>query len=330
MTFAALAADPSTTGGVALLLTALALGLRHGIDWDHIAAIADITSTTAATEAAEDAHEAAHDVRGPEHEHAHGGSREQDVHSRELDVDVSGASEPTTAVFPGAMPVTRQRFLEDQRRSVGLGSLYAFGHAAVVIALGLAALTFGALLPSWIDPIMGRVVGVTLVLLGLWVLYSAYGYVRHGSTFRLRSRWMLAFDSVRYGWRWFGAKIHGHRHVEPLEASAYGPKTAFTVGAIHGIGAETGTQVLLIAALGGAAGAGLGVPMLLAFVVGLLISNTVIVVISATGFVASQTRQRLYVAVGVVAGVFSLIVGVIFLAGADAILPVLATLPGGT
>jgi len=135
---------------------------------------------------------------------------------------------------------------------------------------------------------------------------------------------MLAFDSVRYGWRWFGARVHGHQHVEPLEASAYGAKTAFTVGAIHGIGAETGSQVLLIAALGGAAGAGLGIPMLFAFVIGLLISNTVIVFITATGFVASQTRQRLYVAVGVVAGVFSLIVGVIFLTGADAILPVLA------
>ena len=313
-----LLADPdATTGGAALLVTALVLGLRHGIDWDHIAAIADITSTTAATEAAEEAHEAVHGSSLPAHDHGHGGGGEREVHA-------AVPADPATMVLPAAMPVTRSRFLEDQRRSVGLGSLYAFGHAAVVVALGLAALTFGALLPSWIDPIMGRVVGVTLVLLGLWVLYSAYGYVRHGSTFRLRSRWMLAFDSVRYGWRWFGARIHGHQHVEPLEASAYGAKTAFTVGAIHGIGAETGTQVLLIAALGGAAGAGLGVPMLFAFVVGLLISNTIIVFITATGFVASQTRQRLYVAVGVVAGVFSLVVGVIFLAGADAILPALA------
>jgi high-affinity nickel permease len=324
MAFEHLVTDATAaTSGIALLATALVLGLRHGIDWDHIAAIADITSTTAATEAAEEAHEAVHEAGDPAHEHTHGGDLEQDVH-------VSTPTDPTASGLPAAMPVTRQRFLEDQRRSIGLGSLYAFGHAAVVIALGLAALTFGALLPSWIDPIMGRVVGVTLVLLGLWVLYSAYRYVRHGASFRLRSRWMLAFDSVRYGWRWFGAKVHGHRHVEPLEASAYGAKTAFTVGAIHGIGAETGTQVLLIAALGGAAGAGLGVPMLLAFVVGLLISNTVIVIISATGFVASQTRQRLYVAVGVVAGVFSLVVGVIFLAGADAILPALAggALPG--
>src|SRR3979409_1073048 len=34
------------TGAAALLGTALALGFRHGIDWDHIAAITDITSTT--------------------------------------------------------------------------------------------------------------------------------------------------------------------------------------------------------------------------------------------------------------------------------------------
>ena len=167
MAFQALAADPATaTGGIALLATALALGLRHGIDWDHIAAIADITSTTAATEAAEEAHDAVHEAGGPEHEHAHGGSPERDVH---VAVPTDGA----TLVLPAAMPLTRRRLVEDQRRSVGLGSLYAFGHAAVVIGLGLAALIFGAILPSWIDPIMGRVVGVTLVLLGAWVLYSA-------------------------------------------------------------------------------------------------------------------------------------------------------------
>ena len=47
------------------------------------------------------------------------------------------------------------------------------------------------------------------------------------------------------------ARLHGHEHVEPLEMSSYGAKTSFGVGVIHGIGAETGTQVLLIAAVGG-------------------------------------------------------------------------------
>ena len=39
-------------GGTGVFAAALALGLRHGIDWDHIAAITDITSasTSAATD----------------------------------------------------------------------------------------------------------------------------------------------------------------------------------------------------------------------------------------------------------------------------------------
>ena len=39
----------SVTGSVGIVGAAVALGLRHGIDWDHIAAITDITSTTTST-----------------------------------------------------------------------------------------------------------------------------------------------------------------------------------------------------------------------------------------------------------------------------------------
>jgi hypothetical protein len=70
-----------------------------------------------------------------------------------------------------------------------------------------------------------------------------------------------------------------------------------------------------------AASAGLGIPMLLAFVVGLLISNFAIVVLTSVGFVASQTRERIYVVVGLIAGVFSLILGTIYLAAMDAVVP---------
>src|SRR3990170_4754385 len=41
-------------GSLAVVGGALALGIRHGIDWDHIAAITDITSTTAASHEAEE------------------------------------------------------------------------------------------------------------------------------------------------------------------------------------------------------------------------------------------------------------------------------------
>jgi hypothetical protein len=302
--------DPAAIG---ILITGLILGIRHGIDWDHIAAITDITSTAAAAGAAEAAHQEQHRLISGDH-HGHGGRLEVRAHD----------------VGPGAATLAPQRYASAARlpllssqqiEAVRLGTLYALGHGAVVIALGIAALAFGAILPDWLDPIMARIVGVTLVLLGAWVLYSVYRYARAGEPFRIRSRWMLVFDGVRYAWRRLQARIHGHEHVEPLEMSSYGTKTAFGVGMIHGIGAETGTQVLLIAAVGGAASAGLGVPMLVAFVIGLLISNFAIVIVSSVGFVASQTRERIYVATGLVAGIFSLAVGTVFLFGLQSGLP---------
>ena len=304
------------SGALGLLATALALGLRHGIDWDHLAAIADITSTSGAAEAAELEHEEEHS-QALGHQHTHGGAEERDAH-------VDASHEPHDPLAPGS----RGRFLQLERRPVVLGTLYALGHASVVAVLGAAALVLGARLPDWIDPLMARVVGLTLLLLGAWVFVSLYNYARHGQEFRLRSRWMLVFAGVRYSWRRLQAAIHGHEHVEPLEMSSYGPRTAFGVGMIHGIGAETATQVLLIAAIGGAGSIGLGLPMMLAFIVGLVISNTLIVIISASGFLASQARQRLYIGVGAVAGAFSLVIGAVFLFGIEDLLPNLSHLFG--
>jgi high-affinity nickel-transport protein len=307
------AAIAPTAANLGILLTGFLLGFRHGIDWDHIAAITDITSTTAAAGMADAAHAEQHrSVVG--HSHEHGGDREMRAHD-------GGPGGTALAPALALRPVVGTRFMASQWEAIRLGTLYALGHGAVVIALGLAAIAFGALLPSWLDPIMARVVGLTLVALGLWVIYSIYRYARAGERFRLRSRWMLVFDGIRYGWRRFQARLHGHEHVEPLEMSSYGAKTSFGVGMIHGIGAETGSQVLLIAAVGGASSAGLGVPMLFAFVIGLLISNFGIVVLSSVSFVSSQARERLYVSIGAVAGIFSLFVGTIFLFGLEGSLP---------
>lgn len=323
--------DVAAAGGVGLLGTALILGIRHGFDWDHIAAITDVTSTTAAAETAEEVHESAHAAvaegaqaggldHGHLHVHQHGGPAELAAHhdpEAHSHVAMSRGS-VTSHVAVGAV---HGNILVEQRRALALGTLYALGHAFVVGILGTLALVFGAVLPGWVDPIMSRVVGVTLVLLGTWVFVSLYQYARHGQAFRLRSRWMLVFDSARYGWRRFQARLHGHEHADPIEMTAYGPKTALGVGMIHGIGAETGTQVLLIAAIGGASSQGLGLPMMLAFIVGLLISNSIVVFITATGFIASRVRERLYIGVGVLAGTFSLVIGSVFLFGMDASLP---------
>jgi cytochrome c biogenesis protein CcdA len=113
-----------------------------------------------------------------------------------------------------------------------LGTLYALGHGAVVIALGVAALAFGAILPDWLDPIMGRIVGLTLVLLGVWVLYSVYRYARGGEVVPPRAAAGCSSSTAcamrGAGW---ALDLHGHEHVEPLEMSSYGPKTGVRASA---------------------------------------------------------------------------------------------------
>ncbi len=304
-----------TPVGLGVLATGLLLGIRHGIDWDHIAAITDITSTTAGATAAESMHTRQHEAPLA-HDHPHGGPAEALAHETR-----AGDGPGTRLATPARHGDAPLAFLGVERQPVVLGTLYALGHALVVAILGLAAILLGAALPDWIDPVMGRIVGLTLIFLGVYVFVAVYQYARHGGEFRLRSRWMLVFDTTRYAWRRVQARIHGHAHVDPLEASSYGPRTAFGVGMIHGIGAETASQALIIAAVGGAASAGLGVPMLFAFIIGLVVSNTAIVILTATGFIASQVKTRAYLSVGILTGIFSLWIGFVFLFQAEAMLP---------
>jgi len=290
-------------GALGLLLGIVALGFRHGIDWDHIAAITDITSTTTASHADPDVRPAApmpahghEDPPGLPHAHSH-------EHAPALHV------------------LSESRFAHEQRHAIALGTLYALGHALVVLVLGIAALLVGAVLPAWVDPILERVVGVTLVLLGSWVLISLVQYFRGKGEFRMRSRWMLVFDAARFAWDKLQARIHGHEHHAPMaHGSQYGRRTAFGVGMIHGFGAETGTQALLLAGLAGVSGAE-GIVILLAFIAGLLISNTLVAVVSATGFLGAQRLRVVYLIVGVIAGLSSLVIGLVFIAGAGTALP---------
>lgn len=297
---------------IAVLLAMVALGFRHGFDWDHIAAITDITSTTSSSHA---------DIEVPFGSPVSAGAHDEHV----VDHDHSHESAPV------AHALRESRFTHEQRHALGLATLYALGHAAMVVVLGIAALLFAAILPDWVDPILEKVVGVTLVLLGVWVLFSVTQYLRGKGDFRLRSRWMLLFDFARYGWGALQARIHGHEHHPSMHATQYGPRTAFGVGVIHGIGAETGSQAVLLAGVAGAGtDASRGVAILLAFTVGLLVANSLVAFVTATGFIGAQRLRTIYVIFGIVAGALSLYIGLLFIFGLGTALPDLQQLLFGT
>ena len=235
------------------------------------------------------------------------------------------------------------------------------GHAVVVLGLGIVAVLIGERIPEGVDELMGRVVGITLVALGVYVFASL---IRHGRDFRLRSRWMLVFSGVRNAWRrvrpsdpsehdherepvhvhaggegvvavaerispseWHHGHHgrpghHHHKHPEPEDAFLqYQRGTAFAVGMLHGVGAETPTQILIFTAAAGAGGKSAGIAVLASFIVGLIVSNSIITAGSAFGFLEASKNFAVYATVAVLTGAFSLVIGVLFVFGLDSILP---------
>jgi len=246
--------DLSTEIGVALLGTGLGLGLRHGIDWDHIAAISDVTSSQS-----------------------------------------------------------------NHRRSLFMGTLYALGHAAVVVILGLLAIWFGTLLPEWVDGYMEPAVGVTLLLLGAWLIWSM---ARNNGRLVMRSRWMLVFDLGKSVYRKINPNKSPDKELTTGNAKReYGSGASLSIGVVHGIGAETGSQALLLAAAAGATSALTGSFLLIAFVVGLVLSNTLIAVATTTGLIGADRHHKFHTALGIVIAVFSIVLGSMFILGTAENLP---------
>ena len=253
---------------VLLCLTAFTLGIRHGLDFDHIAAMLDMAGTSAAER---------------------------------------NSSEGRIS-----------RLLQH----VKLPSLYVLGHSLMVVILGLAALFFGAVIPGWLDEFMERLVGVTLLLLSIYLFYSLGMVMFKGQELKLKSRWMVVFSGAIKLWHWTMTKLFGHTHEkQPSAAINWDAKGAFLVGMIHGFGAETGTQVLLFASVVGTGSMVMGLPMLTAFVIGMTISTLVIAISVSAGLATSAYFKPVLFVLGLFAALFSLTVGVYFTFGYSGMLP---------
>jgi High-affinity nickel-transport protein len=235
------------------LFSAAVLGFRHGFDYDHIAAITDITSVET-----------------------------------------------------------------DRKRAMRMGLLYVLGHAFMVAVLGGAVIFFQRSLPKSIDNWAERAVGLTLVVLGVYVL----GTLLHDKTNLPKSRASLMIGSFRW-LEWKLRQIFGGGPTErphPISGS-YSRKSVFFIGIIHGLGAETPSQLLLFllaANLGGLARGFLGLAVFLAG----LVTMNMLMTASAVGlFGLSATKPGVLRFVIGATAAYSVVVGAIFLFGVSSFLP---------
>lgn len=241
---------------LALLLSSLGLGLRHGVDWDHISAITDITGTEF-----------------------------------------------------------------EQRRAAWLAVLYALGHGAAVMALGAIAVVLGDRLPSWTDHVMERVVGLTLIVLAIFLARSAFGAARTTSRGLLL---LNALRRVREGLRRTnhveiehahpeGAQPLVTTHVHAVDVTRYTAAGAIAVGVLHGVGAETGTQALVLVSASRISSTATAIAVLAAFVLGIVVTTGAMAVTTAFGWHTLPRRGSAYRVVTLATALGSAAVGLLYL-----------------
>lgn len=255
---------PMSTPLELALFSCLLLGLRHGFDYDHLAAISDITSVQ----------------RG-------------------------------------------------WREGMRLGLLYALGHALTVALLGGGVLFLHLSLPPRLDAVGERLVGATLVVLAIYVLVTSWRSRRHleaGSshTHVARSRIALLISGARTAAWWVRRRFGSHEPRPDPFAFRYDQSSVFTVGIIHGLGAETPSQLLLFLLAANLGGTSRGLFGLVCFILGLLLMNTLMTASASGIFAGSRNRPRLQFTVTSLAAAYSFVVGFIFLFGLSDKLPPLS------
>ncbi len=116
------------------------------------------------------------------------------------------------------------------------------------------------------------------------------------------------------------SSTHSHAHIHQSNGD-YTNKAAIGVGAIHGVGAETPTQVVVFLAAASAGGVVAGLTVLFVFIAGLVIANSAITVASVFGFAKVSRRQSVQIGLGVFTAAMSIGIGILFLTGYDGALP---------
>ncbi|MBA4027511.1 MAG: hypothetical protein C0473_04640 [Cyanobacteria bacterium DS3.002] len=262
-----------------LCFTALGLGLRHGLDFDHIAAIADLVGSNAG--------------------------------------DASSTQKP-----------------KDKNHSVAkiqsclIAISYASGHAAVVAILGLCALLFSAILPSWIDPLIEKLVGASLIFLGSWMLYCLFRKAQNNNSLAIPSRGRLLLDLILAGKERLERTLLVHRQIshphKPTQLCNW--QCALAIGALHGIGAETGTQVILLTSVAGSNNLAASLMMLSSFITGMLASSIILATIASEGYYRAASSRIWLKAIGSLVAVLSILVGTLLISNKAEVIPSLDSL----
>ncbi len=143
-------------------------------------------------------------------------------------------------------------------------------------------------------------VGLTLVLLGAYVFSTLFS----GGVPVSRAQAIFALIE----------RLHVHPRMQaPVSDRRYGPKSSLSLGVLHGVGAETPTQLSMLVIATNVGGLQNGALALLAFATAMFISNMALTTAATSVFTVSRLRPPLFRWLGVVTAGYSLWIGIVLM-----------------
>ncbi len=116
---------------------------------------------------------------------------------------------------------------------------------------------------------------------------------------------------------------HSHSHRLPLPNRADGQATAVGIGMLHGVGIESPTQIAVFVGSTSVVGYGASLGVLAAWCVGLVLANSILALVAGLGLLEARRNFKIYAAVAVFVSIGSIAMGGLYLFGLD-VLPAIS------
>jgi high-affinity nickel-transport protein len=177
-------------------------------------------------------------------------------------------------------------------------------------------------LPVGLDHWTERLIGLTLIVLGVGVVAGILRKDAHGHPHgRIESRLAIAINGLLW-LAWRARRLRNPAALRPERFQwMYNGKSVFLIGVLHGVGAETPSQLALFFLTANLGGTSRGLLGLTAFAVGLVTMNALMTASIGGAFQSGGHHPRIYHAIAWTGAVYSCGIGLIFLLGISDKLP---------
>lgn len=201
--------------------------------------------------------------------------------------------------------------IQAKRKAWKIGLFWGLGHIFGMLLIGILFVVFKELIPiEEISKYSEQLVGLVLVVIGLWALIKVFQSESHHKHLHIHSESQPLIHKHSHD----HSHNPGHEHMHE-DKEKQGLFTSFSIGVLHGF-AGIAHFILFIPVLGFQNNLSAAI-YIAGFILGILIAMSLfsLLVGKITSFAKNEHNQNLYKGIRLAGGVFAILIGIYWMMG---------------